>query len=71
MRFFFSDRISSTTNELLKTATNQHLDKFAGEGLRTLCVAWKKIDADYFADWQVNHLLDEFELFFRLFSFFA
>uniref|UniRef100_A0A915BAB5 Phospholipid-transporting ATPase n=2 Tax=Parascaris univalens TaxID=6257 RepID=A0A915BAB5_PARUN len=59
------ERISSTTNELLKTATNQHLDKFAGEGLRTLCVAWKKIDADYFADWQKRQKAAALEMYNR------
>ncbi|VDK66902.1 unnamed protein product [Gongylonema pulchrum] len=44
-------RISSHTPQLLKTATVQHLDKFAADGLRTLCLAYKKIDIDVFEKW--------------------
>lgn len=55
------------TSELLKSATLQHLDKFASDGLRTLCVAYKvqisafiflknnflfqNIDHDYCLEW--------------------
>ncbi|KAI1715096.1 cation transport ATPase (P-type) domain-containing protein [Ditylenchus destructor] len=39
------------TSELLKAATLQHLDKFASDGLRTLCVAYKQIDHDYCLSW--------------------
>ncbi|CAD5219936.1 unnamed protein product [Bursaphelenchus okinawaensis] len=45
------DRLRPDTNELLKSATMQHLDKFAADGLRTLCCAYKEIDADYCVEW--------------------
>ncbi|NXW11315.1 AT8B2 ATPase, partial [Fregetta grallaria] len=35
----------------LKEETTEHLNGFAGEGLRTLVVAYKNLDEDYFRDW--------------------
>lgn len=35
----------------VRKATQAHLDKFAGEGLRTLCCAYRTLDANYFRDW--------------------
>jgi phospholipid-translocating ATPase len=46
-------RISPQSDEYLKAKTNEHLDKFASDGLRTLCCAYKQIDPQYFKDWQV------------------
>lgn len=51
--FYLQYRLSLKTCELLWDATAAHLDRFAGDGLRTLCVAYKEIDSDYFALWQV------------------
>ncbi|VDK69651.1 unnamed protein product [Onchocerca ochengi] len=45
------DRISNDTAPLLKSATIEHLDKFAADGLRTLCLAYKKISTDAFNKW--------------------
>uniref|UniRef100_A0A915Q6M5 P-type ATPase C-terminal domain-containing protein n=1 Tax=Setaria digitata TaxID=48799 RepID=A0A915Q6M5_9BILA len=45
------DRISHDTTPLLKNTTIQHLDKFAADGLRTLCLAYKKISVDVFNNW--------------------
>lgn len=42
------------TSPLLRDATTQHLDRFAGDGLRTLCCAFKPVDPDYCADWMVG-----------------
>ncbi|KAL3097861.1 hypothetical protein niasHS_000596 [Heterodera schachtii] len=46
------DRLSARgTSELLRSATHQHLDKFATDGLRTLCTAYKPVDAEYCSKW--------------------
>ena len=45
---------NETTSELLINATMQHLDKFAAEGLRTLCVAYKNIEEHYCGQWLVS-----------------
>uniref|UniRef100_A0A915LD06 P-type phospholipid transporter n=1 Tax=Meloidogyne javanica TaxID=6303 RepID=A0A915LD06_MELJA len=39
------------TSQLLRQATLQHLDKFATDGLRTLCVAYKIVDGEYCEKW--------------------
>lgn len=39
----------------LKEVTTDHLNEFAGEGLRTLVLAYKDLDKTYFADWQKRH----------------
>ncbi|VDN51598.1 unnamed protein product [Dracunculus medinensis] len=44
--------MADDTNSLLKSATMRHLDKFAGDGLRTLCLARKSISAAYLQSWQ-------------------
>uniref|UniRef100_A0A914I8C8 P-type phospholipid transporter n=1 Tax=Globodera rostochiensis TaxID=31243 RepID=A0A914I8C8_GLORO len=46
------DRLSARgTSELLRSATLQHLDKFASDGLRTLCVAYKPVESEYCLKW--------------------
>ncbi|CAG9533965.1 unnamed protein product [Cercopithifilaria johnstoni] len=45
------DRISHDTSPSLKSATIQHLDKFAVDGFRTLCLAYKEISIDVFNKW--------------------
>ncbi|KAE9554781.1 hypothetical protein FO519_001978 [Halicephalobus sp. NKZ332] len=45
------DMLDTSTTPLLKDATTQHLDKFASDGLRTLCVAYKDVDEGYCRDW--------------------
>ncbi|NXV54268.1 AT8B5 ATPase, partial [Uria aalge] len=39
----------------LKEETTEHLNEFAGEALRTLVVAYKNLDEDYFQDWIRRH----------------
>ncbi|XP_051979509.1 probable phospholipid-transporting ATPase IM [Xyrauchen texanus] len=39
----------------LKEVTTDHLNEFAGEGLRTLVLAFKDLDEEYFADWKQRH----------------
>ncbi|KAM4707838.1 phospholipid-transporting ATPase ID-like [Discoglossus pictus] len=41
--------------EDLKEVTTEHLNEFAGEGLRTLVLAYKDLDKDYFKQWQERH----------------
>nr|XP_033776132.1 probable phospholipid-transporting ATPase IM isoform X1 [Geotrypetes seraphini]XP_033776133.1 probable phospholipid-transporting ATPase IM isoform X1 [Geotrypetes seraphini]XP_033776134.1 probable phospholipid-transporting ATPase IM isoform X1 [Geotrypetes seraphini] len=38
-------------NEDLMNVTSDHLNEFAGEGLRTLALAYKDLDEDYFKQW--------------------
>uniref|UniRef100_A0AC35TXU4 Phospholipid-transporting ATPase n=1 Tax=Rhabditophanes sp. KR3021 TaxID=114890 RepID=A0AC35TXU4_9BILA len=45
------ERISPNTSSLLKDATIQHLDKFASDGLRTLCLAYKELDKTACYEW--------------------
>ncbi|XP_074851996.1 phospholipid-transporting ATPase ID-like isoform X2 [Carettochelys insculpta] len=39
----------------LKEETTEHLNEFAGEGLRTLVVAYKTLQKDYFEEWHKRH----------------
>ncbi|TFK01767.1 protein Mdm4 [Platysternon megacephalum] len=39
----------------LKEETMEHLNEFAGEGLRTLVVAYKNLQEDYFQEWHQRH----------------
>uniref|UniRef100_A0AC34QT05 Phospholipid-transporting ATPase n=1 Tax=Panagrolaimus sp. JU765 TaxID=591449 RepID=A0AC34QT05_9BILA len=45
------EMLKNDTSPLLRDATMQHLDKFASDGLRTLCLAYKDIDEAYCTDW--------------------
>ncbi|XP_026463046.1 phospholipid-transporting ATPase ID isoform X2 [Ctenocephalides felis] len=38
----------------IKTKTQEHLNKFAGEGLRTLCLASREIDEQFFLNWKIR-----------------
>lgn len=40
------------SQEDTKDKTMEHLNKFAGEGLRTLCLSKKEIDNDYYEAWK-------------------
>ncbi|KAI4458436.1 putative phospholipid-transporting atpase [Holotrichia oblita] len=42
-------------NEEMKLRTQEHLNKFAGEGLRTLCLASRDLDEEFFNDWKQRH----------------
>uniref|UniRef100_A0A0N5C5R6 Phospholipid-transporting ATPase n=1 Tax=Strongyloides papillosus TaxID=174720 RepID=A0A0N5C5R6_STREA len=44
-------RISPNTPRLLIEATTQHLDQFASDGLRTLCVAYKELKDEECYEW--------------------
>ncbi|XP_061468769.1 phospholipid-transporting ATPase ID-like isoform X3 [Rhineura floridana] len=39
----------------LKEETREYLEEFAGEGLRTLVVAYKDLEQSYFEEWQRRH----------------
>lgn len=39
------------SNDELKRQTDKHLEDFANEGLRTLCLAWKPLDEEVYEDW--------------------
>lgn len=42
-------------SENLMTKTLDHLNKFAGEGLRTLCLSIRDLDESFFNDWKQRH----------------
>ncbi|XP_059190532.1 probable phospholipid-transporting ATPase IM [Centropristis striata] len=44
------DRLHPSSQDLMYT-TSEHLSEFAGEGLRTLALAYKDLDEDYFDVW--------------------
>lgn len=48
------ERLKPGDNEL-KRATQEHLNKFAGDGLRTLCLAVRDLDEKYFNQWKARH----------------
>uniref|UniRef100_A0A667WPR3 Phospholipid-transporting ATPase n=1 Tax=Myripristis murdjan TaxID=586833 RepID=A0A667WPR3_9TELE len=49
------DRLDPSSEDLMCT-TSEHLSEFAGEGLRTLALAYKDLDADYFDIWMKKFL---------------
>ncbi|XP_037539634.1 phospholipid-transporting ATPase ID [Nematolebias whitei] len=44
------DRLERSSQDLMY-ATSEHLSEFAGEGLRTLALACKDMDEEYYEDW--------------------
>eukprot|EP00158_Paraphelidium_tribonemae_P009096 Partr_v1_DN28769_c2_g1_i1_m62345 putative ATPase, class VI, type len=48
------DRLLDPKTELA-ARTNRHVSQFAQEGLRTLCLAQRRIDADFYADWSKRY----------------
>ncbi|TDH09495.1 hypothetical protein EPR50_G00087590 [Perca flavescens] len=44
------ERLDPSSEDLMHT-TSEHLSEFAGEGLRTLALAYKDLDEDYFDVW--------------------
>ncbi|CAB0014761.1 unnamed protein product [Nesidiocoris tenuis] len=48
------DRLRKGDNEM-KRLTQDHLNRFAGDGLRTLCLAVRHLDEDYFNGWKARH----------------
>ncbi|KAG7476520.1 hypothetical protein MATL_G00083880 [Megalops atlanticus] len=48
------ERLHRSCNKLMDVTT-EHLNEFAGEGLRTLVLAYKDLDEDYFQEWKQRH----------------
>lgn len=42
-------------SEDITSKTLEHLNKFAGEGLRTLCLSVRDLDEQFFNDWKQRH----------------
>uniref|UniRef100_T1PJK4 Phospholipid-transporting ATPase n=1 Tax=Musca domestica TaxID=7370 RepID=T1PJK4_MUSDO len=49
------DRLSSSQHEM-KARTQDHLNKFAGEGLRTLVLAERPLTSEFYEGWSKRHL---------------
>ncbi|XP_045501300.1 probable phospholipid-transporting ATPase IM isoform X3 [Colias croceus] len=49
------DRLKSNCQDEVKSKTQEHLNKFAGEGLRTLALAWRPLEERGFAEWKRRH----------------
>uniref|UniRef100_A0A8C7BLZ3 Phospholipid-transporting ATPase n=1 Tax=Neovison vison TaxID=452646 RepID=A0A8C7BLZ3_NEOVI len=49
------DRLHPSPQELLSTTTD-HLNEYAGEGLRTLVLAYKDLDEEYYGGWAQRRL---------------
>ncbi|KAJ3270267.1 hypothetical protein HK104_004961, partial [Borealophlyctis nickersoniae] len=49
------ERLSKDTDERLARLTGQHLEAFANEGLRTLCLAYRNIPPDEYEAWAVKY----------------
>ncbi|CAH2087058.1 unnamed protein product [Euphydryas editha] len=49
------DRLKRNNQEEVKSKTQEHLNKFAGEGLRTLALAWRPLEERGFAEWKRRH----------------
>ncbi|XP_067888832.1 probable phospholipid-transporting ATPase IM [Heterodontus francisci] len=48
------ERLNSSSQHL-RDITTAHLDEFAGNGLRTLALAYKELDERYFVNWQKRY----------------
>ncbi|CAH1128535.1 unnamed protein product [Ceutorhynchus assimilis] len=48
------ERLKSGQDQV-KAKTQDHLNKFAGEGLRTLCLAYCDLEENFFNDWKQRH----------------
>uniref|UniRef100_A0A3Q3X8Y6 Phospholipid-transporting ATPase n=1 Tax=Mola mola TaxID=94237 RepID=A0A3Q3X8Y6_MOLML len=48
------ERLHQSCSKLMDVTT-EHLNEFAGDGLRTLALAYKDLDEDYFKEWQQRH----------------
>ena len=50
------ERLANTpANEQLKAITNDHLNAFASDGLRTLCLAWKELTQSQYDAWKTKY----------------
>ncbi len=48
-------RLKKGEQQQLRKSTAEHLEMFAREGLRTLCVAWKELDEQEYELWNKEH----------------
>uniref|UniRef100_A0A3Q2TU48 Phospholipid-transporting ATPase n=1 Tax=Fundulus heteroclitus TaxID=8078 RepID=A0A3Q2TU48_FUNHE len=48
------ERLHQSCSKLMDVTT-EHLNEFAGEGLRTLALAYKDLDEEYFRQWKQRH----------------
>ncbi|XP_030624750.1 probable phospholipid-transporting ATPase IM [Chanos chanos] len=48
------ERLHPSCTKLMEV-TSEHLSEYAGEGLRTLALAYKEIDEGYFEEWRHRH----------------
>ncbi|KAG7481242.1 hypothetical protein MATL_G00064870 [Megalops atlanticus] len=48
------ERLHQSCSKLMEVTT-EHLSEFAGDGLRTLALAYKELDEEYFARWKEHH----------------
>ncbi|XP_068454998.1 phospholipid-transporting ATPase ID-like [Clinocottus analis] len=48
------ERLHCSCSKLMDVTT-EHLNEFAGEGLRTLALAYKDLDEEYFKQWKQRH----------------
>uniref|UniRef100_A0AAQ6AIM0 Phospholipid-transporting ATPase n=1 Tax=Amphiprion ocellaris TaxID=80972 RepID=A0AAQ6AIM0_AMPOC len=48
------ERLHQSCSKLMDVTT-EHLNEFAGEGLRTLALAYKDLDEEYFEQWKQRH----------------
>ncbi|KAK3514723.1 hypothetical protein QTP70_029188, partial [Hemibagrus guttatus] len=48
------ERLDKSCGKLMEVTT-EHLNEFAGEGLRTLVLAYKDLDEQYFSEWKQRH----------------
>ncbi|CAK6975885.1 phospholipid-transporting ATPase ID-like [Scomber scombrus] len=48
------ERLHQSCKKLMDVTT-EHLNEFAGEGLRTLALAYKDLDEEYFRQWKKRH----------------
>lgn len=48
-------RLKKGEQQQLRQSTAEHLEMFAREGLRTLCVAWKELDEQQYQIWNKEH----------------
>ncbi|XP_026326260.1 probable phospholipid-transporting ATPase IM isoform X2 [Hyposmocoma kahamanoa] len=49
------DRLKPGNQADIRSKTQEHLNKFAGEGLRTLALAWRPLDERGFTEWKRRH----------------
>uniref|UniRef100_A0AAY4AEP2 Phospholipid-transporting ATPase n=1 Tax=Denticeps clupeoides TaxID=299321 RepID=A0AAY4AEP2_9TELE len=48
------ERLHPSCSKLMEVTT-EHLNEYAGDGLRTLVLAYKDLDEEYFEEWRLRH----------------